>query len=89
MFKFKSFQDERKIISILAEEIIESEEEEDSAVAFKKAGSEASEPDVSKFKVFYKIETCKRQMLIKISFYKAISLRCCIVENCDRWRRWQ
>lgn len=37
--------------SISAEEIIESEEEEDSAVAFKKAGSEASEPDVSKFKV--------------------------------------
>ncbi|EZA58767.1 hypothetical protein DMN91_009215 [Ooceraea biroi] len=33
-----------------AEEVIESEEEEDSAVAFKKAGSEASEPDVAKFK---------------------------------------
>lgn len=31
---------------------MESEEEEDSAVAFKKAGSEASEPDVAKFKVF-------------------------------------
>lgn len=42
------------IISISAEEVIESEEEEDSAVAFKKAGSEASEPDVSKFKVFYR-----------------------------------
>lgn len=37
---------------ILAEEIVETEEEEDSAVAFKKAGSEASEPDVAKFKVF-------------------------------------
>lgn len=53
LFKFKSFQ--RWIFkmnySISAEEIIESEEEEDSAVAFKKAGSEASEPDVSKFKV--------------------------------------
>lgn len=43
------------MISItLAEEIMESEEEEDSAVAFKKAGSEASEPDVAKFKVFIK-----------------------------------
>ncbi|XP_043257448.1 eukaryotic translation initiation factor 3 subunit C isoform X2 [Colletes gigas] len=31
-------------------EVIESEEEDDSAVAFKKAGSEASEPDLSKFK---------------------------------------
>lgn len=34
-----------------AEEVIESEVEEDSAIAFKKAGSEASEPDVAKFKV--------------------------------------
>lgn len=33
------------------EEVVESEEEEDSTVAFKKAGSEASEPDVTKFKV--------------------------------------
>ncbi|XP_032686240.1 eukaryotic translation initiation factor 3 subunit C-like [Odontomachus brunneus] len=33
-----------------AEEIIETEEEEDSAMAFKKAGSEVSEPDVTKFK---------------------------------------
>lgn len=41
------------MISVVsAEEIVESEEEEDSAVAFKKAGSEASEPDVAKFKVF-------------------------------------
>ncbi|XP_017794023.1 PREDICTED: eukaryotic translation initiation factor 3 subunit C isoform X2 [Habropoda laboriosa] len=32
------------------EEVMESEEEDDSAVAFKKAGSEASEPDISKFK---------------------------------------
>ncbi|OAD60074.1 Eukaryotic translation initiation factor 3 subunit C [Eufriesea mexicana] len=32
------------------EEIVESEEEEDNAIAFKKAGSEASEPDTSKFK---------------------------------------
>lgn len=31
---------------------MESEEEDDSAVAFKKAGSEASEPDLTKFKVF-------------------------------------
>lgn len=52
MFKFKIFQDKRKyIILILAEEVVESEEEEDSAVALKKAGSEVSEPDVSKFKV--------------------------------------
>lgn len=52
MFKFETFQDKRKcIILILAEEVIESEEEEDSAVALKKAGSEASEPDLSKFKV--------------------------------------
>lgn len=35
----------------LAEEAIESDVEEDSAIAFKKAGSEASEPDVAKFKV--------------------------------------
>lgn len=34
-----------------AEEVIESEVEEDSAIAFKKAVSEASEPDVAKFKV--------------------------------------
>ncbi|XP_076653225.1 eukaryotic translation initiation factor 3 subunit C [Halictus rubicundus] len=32
------------------EEVVESEEEDDSAVAFKKAVSEASEPDISKFK---------------------------------------
>lgn len=34
-----------------AEEVIESEVEEDSTIAFKKASSEASEPDVAKFKV--------------------------------------
>lgn len=44
---------------ISAEEVLESEEEDDSAIAFKKAGSEASEPDVSKFKVFYDIKTLK------------------------------
>lgn len=44
---------------ILAEEVTESEEEEDSAVAFKKAGSEASEPDVTKFKVLYNTKTYK------------------------------
>lgn len=43
---------------ILAEEIMESEEEEDSAVAFKKAGSEASEPDLTKFKVFITSRFC-------------------------------
>lgn len=57
MFVRIPIQNEIKwIIFVSAEEIIESEEEEDSAVAFKKAGSEASEPDVSKFKVFYKTD---------------------------------
>lgn len=41
------------ILGILAEELMESDKEEDSAVAFKKPGSEASEPDLSKFKVYY------------------------------------
>lgn len=51
----ESFNIKKKyvIFIVIAEEVIESEEEEDSAVAFKKAGSEASEPDVAKFKVFY------------------------------------
>lgn len=77
MFKFKTFQDKKKCILILAEEVVESEEEEDSAVALKKAGSEVSEPDVSKLKVCYKIETCKHQKLIKIIFYKLIYLLNC------------
>lgn len=64
---------------------MESEEEDDSAVAFKKAGSEASEPDVSKFKVFfYNIKTYKYQKLMKIIFYKSISSRC-IAEVGNRW----
>lgn len=41
-----------RLIKILAEEVVEFEDEEDSTVAFKKAGSEASEPDTSKFKVY-------------------------------------
>lgn len=49
-----------ELISVIsADEIIESEEEEDSAVAFKKAGSEASEPDVAKFKVVNNINIYK------------------------------
>lgn len=47
-FNIKKFM----IFIVSADEVLESEEEEDSAVAFKKAGSEASEPDVAKFKVF-------------------------------------
>lgn len=54
--------------------MIESEEEDDSAVAFKKAGSEASEPDVSKFKVFYNIKTYKYRKLMKIFFVNLFSL---------------
>jgi len=50
-FSLNYFEIKKKINSISAEEVLESEEEDDSA--FKKAGSEASEPDVSKFKVFY------------------------------------
>lgn len=64
----------KQFLIILAEEIIETEEEEDSAVAFKKAGSEASEPDVTKFKVFMilrvKISICQFEyFFINLFFY--------------------
>lgn len=54
LYTFLNLKPFLKIINncmTLAEEVIESEVEEDSALAFKKAGSEASEPDVAKFKV--------------------------------------
>lgn len=52
---------------------MESEEEEDSAVAFKKAGSEASEPDVAKFKVFITPRLTDRTDCFKSFFINFVS----------------
>lgn len=43
-------------------------------MAFKKAGSEASEPDVAKFKVFYNINTYCYHKLPRIIFYSSLVL---------------